>query len=155
MMGDISSDEPDICEIDGEDEENYIGTWVQGHGFMEVKFPKATTRELTDDEKIYHNGRVLMMGRTPMGTIQIPDAPNTAPVPNEPVVVYTRNSVYRLGKAGEKGTRAIVKDGVALSFGWCVIKSLMLHRPLVLMGLHGTDPVIPFVSSEVQHIDLH
>ncbi|TSC67444.1 MAG: hypothetical protein G01um101466_708 [Parcubacteria group bacterium Gr01-1014_66] len=153
MMGDVSSDEPNICEIDSEDEEYYIGNWVAGLEFPEVKFPKATTRELTADEKSYHNGHVLIMGRTIIGVIHIPDAPNAVPISNEPVVVYTRNAVYRLGKAGEKGIRAIVKDGSALTFGWCVVKSLMLHRPLVLMGLHGQDPVIPFVSSEVDHTD--
>lgn len=61
-MGDISSDVPTLCDIDGEDEENYIGNWVDGWEFVEVKFPKKTTKELTDDEKSYHNGRTLMMG---------------------------------------------------------------------------------------------
>ena len=50
QLGDISRDEPDICLIHDQDEENYIGNWVTGFGFVDVKFPKATTRELTSKE---------------------------------------------------------------------------------------------------------
>ena len=57
-LSDISSDHPTLCDIDSEDEENYIGNWVDGFGFVEVRFPKATTRELTDDEKSYHSSTV-------------------------------------------------------------------------------------------------
>lgn len=153
QLGDISSDRPTLCDIDSEDEENYIGNWVDGFGFVEVKFPKATTRELTDDEKNFHNGRILMMGTQLAGIIQIPDAPNIVPISDRPMVVHTHNSIYRLGQANKKGVRAIIKDGGTLSFDWCVVKSLMLHRPLVLMGLHGENPVIPFVSSTVEYID--
>lgn len=154
QLGDISSDRPMLCDIDGEDEENYIGNWVEGFGFVEVQFPKATTRELTDDEKNFHNGRTLMMGTQFVGLIQIPDAPNAALIPDKPIVVHTRNSIYRIGQANEKGVRAILKEGAILSFDWCVVKSLILHRPLVLMGLDGENPVIPFVSSKVEHIDV-
>ena len=153
QLGDISSGQPTLCDIDSEDEENYIGNWVDGFGFMEVRFPKVTTRELTDNEKSYHNGRVLMMGNQFAGLIQIPDAPNAVPIPCEALLVYTRNSIYRLGKADEKGIRIIIKNAAAMSFNLCVVKSLMLHRPLVLMGLHGENPVIPFVSSTVEYID--
>ncbi len=99
MMGDISRDEPDLCEIDNEDSDNYIGTWVQGFGFMEVQFPKATTRELTADEKNRYHGHTIMMGRTPLGVIQIPDAPNATPIPcgrgwrnRSPLSISRRNS---------------------------------------------------------------
>lgn len=49
-LGDISSDEPDLCYIQKEDEDNYIGVWVMGYGLIEVKFPKKTTRVLTAEE---------------------------------------------------------------------------------------------------------
>lgn len=51
QLGDISNDTPDICVIYSEDEDNYIGNWVTGYGFINVKFPKSTTRELTQEEK--------------------------------------------------------------------------------------------------------
>lgn len=50
-LGDISSDTPDLCTISGEDGDNYIGMWVYGLGFFNVKFPKETTRIPTDEEK--------------------------------------------------------------------------------------------------------
>lgn len=153
QLDDISCDTPNLCEIDSEDEENYIGNWVEGFGFVEVRFPKTTTRELTDNEKNYHNGRTLMMGTQLAGLIKIHDAPNATPVPKEVILVYTRNSIYRLGKADEKGVRVIIKNGAHLSFEQCVVKSLMLNRPLVVMGLYGEDPIIPFVSSTVEFID--
>ena len=54
-LGDISRDKPDLCFINDEDDENYIGSWVTGFGFIEVKFPKKTTRELTKKEIKYWN----------------------------------------------------------------------------------------------------
>jgi hypothetical protein len=57
QLGDISRDTPDLCYVNKEDEENYIGSWVTGMGFIDVKFPKATTRELTQEEIDYYNGR--------------------------------------------------------------------------------------------------
>ena len=50
-LRDISRKKPSLCLISEEDEENFIGNWVQGFGFFGVKFPKETTRELTDKEK--------------------------------------------------------------------------------------------------------
>lgn len=49
-LGDISRNVPDLCFIHKEDEKNYIGNWVTGFGFVNVKFPKETTRLLTEVE---------------------------------------------------------------------------------------------------------
>lgn len=51
LTGDISRDEPDLAYIDEEHEDHYVGEWVTGFGFAKVKFPKDTTRELTDEER--------------------------------------------------------------------------------------------------------
>lgn len=59
LLGDISSDEPDLCAINSEDDENYIGSWVTGMGYINVKFPKATTRELTEEEQQRFHGKVV------------------------------------------------------------------------------------------------
>ena len=47
---DISRDDPDYFWVDDVDDENYIGRWVTGFGFFGVRFPKETSRELTDEE---------------------------------------------------------------------------------------------------------
>ena len=49
-LGDISRDEPDYAFRDSEDDENYYGAWVTGFGYINVRFPKATSRPLTDAE---------------------------------------------------------------------------------------------------------
>lgn len=152
---DISRAGPYLCEIDGEDEENYIGQWVEGFGFLGGQFPRATTRELTDEEEIYHNGRVVMMGTVFIELIHIPDAPNTVPIPDGMMVVYTRNSIYRFGKADEKGVRAVAKAGATLPFDQCIVKSLMLDRPLVLINADNGSVTTPLVSSKVERIETH
>jgi hypothetical protein len=67
QLGDISSDEPDLCYISGEDDENYIGAWATGFGFFNVKFPKATTRDLTDAEVLHFSKQRLVMSGMDMG----------------------------------------------------------------------------------------
>lgn len=52
-VGDISRDEPDYFVLNKEDNETdeyYIGSWVTGFGFINVKFPKETSRPVTDEE---------------------------------------------------------------------------------------------------------
>lgn len=46
----ISREEPDLCRISAEHDACYIGNWVTGYGFLEVHFPKETTRELTQED---------------------------------------------------------------------------------------------------------
>lgn len=64
-IGDISRDEPDICRIDREEGDDYIGAWVTGFGFFDVRFPKATTRELTDAEFEHYNGKRYQISSQP------------------------------------------------------------------------------------------
>jgi len=54
MLGDISREKFDYFWIDSEDDESYYGAWVTGFGFINVRFPKDTTRELTEDERLFH-----------------------------------------------------------------------------------------------------
>lgn len=48
---DISRDEPDLMRVDGEDGDCWVGHWIEGFGFINVYFPKATTRPCTETEK--------------------------------------------------------------------------------------------------------
>jgi hypothetical protein len=67
-LGNISRDNPDVCVIFEEDEGNYYGNWVTGFGFTNVRFPKATTRELTAEEKDRYDGVGIQIGN---GFVQI------------------------------------------------------------------------------------
>lgn len=61
QLGEISSEEPDICIINEEDEDHYIGSWVFGLGFFGVKFPKETTHHLTEADVKKYDGLKLSM----------------------------------------------------------------------------------------------
>ena len=69
--GDISRETPDICIVSNEDKDNYIGNWIYGFGFIDVKFPKATTRKLTTAEVKHYHGRPTVMGGGFWNTINI------------------------------------------------------------------------------------
>lgn len=61
QLGDISRDTPDLCVVQSETPDEYIGHWVMGLGFIGVRFPKATTHELTPaDADTYKDMRVGM-----------------------------------------------------------------------------------------------
>lgn len=79
-LGDISRDEPDICRIDREEGDNYIGAWVTGFGFFDVKFPKATTRELSAAEVEHYNGKHYRIGSQPSIPLVID---SSSPLPTE------------------------------------------------------------------------
>jgi hypothetical protein len=62
QLGDISRPEPNLALITGEDGDNWIGSWVEGYGYFNVRFPKATTRGLTDAEVQAYDGSLLDVG---------------------------------------------------------------------------------------------
>lgn len=59
---DISRDEPGLAIVYGETERYYVGEWVTGLGFINVRFPKDTTRELTEAEKARYRGKLIRVG---------------------------------------------------------------------------------------------
>lgn len=58
-LGDISRDVPSLAIIYGEEGDDLIGEWVTGIGYVNVRFPKATTRELTAEERAEYNGKLI------------------------------------------------------------------------------------------------
>jgi hypothetical protein len=56
-LGDISRPDGDLCLIHARAGQDYIGNWVTGFGFVEVRFPVETTRRLTPTEKSQWNGK--------------------------------------------------------------------------------------------------
>lgn len=59
---DISRSNPDYMAVTREDADNYYGSWVEGFGFYGVRFPKASTREMTDAEREHYEGIQLAVG---------------------------------------------------------------------------------------------
>ena len=51
LLGDISRGTLDICSVNKETEDYYIGHWLQGFGFIGVVFPKETTRKAISREE--------------------------------------------------------------------------------------------------------
>jgi hypothetical protein len=72
-LGDISRDEPDLCIVSDEDGDDWIGQWVTGYGYINVRFPKATTRELTAAERERYDGLELTIGKDdrPWGRVEL------------------------------------------------------------------------------------
>jgi hypothetical protein len=50
QLGDLSRVNPDFFAVQSETETDYIGHWLTGFGFVNVRFPKHATREMTDTE---------------------------------------------------------------------------------------------------------
>lgn len=71
VFRDISRAEPDLAVIYGEDGDDWIGEWVTGFGLINVRFPKSTTRELTEAERARYDGRLVRAGAG-MWRIEIP-----------------------------------------------------------------------------------
>lgn len=46
QLGDISSDEYDLFSANGETEKYWVGMWTTGFGFLNILFPKETSREV-------------------------------------------------------------------------------------------------------------
>lgn len=61
-LGDLSRSKPELCCIQSEDEDNYYGYWIEGLGFIDVQFPKSTTRELTEEEKAKFSDNTVVIG---------------------------------------------------------------------------------------------
>lgn len=60
-----------LCYISGEDDENYIGSWVLGFGFFNVKFPKETTRKLTQEEIDFFNTQSVRINNQPSVRLKV------------------------------------------------------------------------------------
>lgn len=62
VLGDISRDEPGLAIIYGDDGDDWVGEWASGLGLINVRFPKSSTRELTDEERARFSTQVLEVG---------------------------------------------------------------------------------------------
>lgn len=56
-VGNLSRDEPSLAIVYRETERDWIGEWATGVGFVNVRFPKETTRELTAEEREQYDGK--------------------------------------------------------------------------------------------------
>jgi len=74
-MGDISRTEPDLIIVRREHDDYYIGNWVEGFGFINVIFPKETTRDLNAEEFAKYHGQNLVMGPVFLGKQEIISRP--------------------------------------------------------------------------------
>ncbi|OYV63853.1 MAG: hypothetical protein B7X03_00240 [Parcubacteria group bacterium 21-58-10] len=133
--GDISRKSPSLCVVYGEDGDDWVGRFLSGFGFFDVHFPKKTTRELTREEKKTWNGAAFGVGGRIMNLVVFPGFG----VPRRAIVVKTRNSVYRLGKAERDGTRTIVRDDRPLGFSTVKISFLKIGRSMLVDMLDGSQ----------------
>jgi hypothetical protein len=65
QLGNISSDEYDLFYAQAETDKYWIGNWVTGFGFINVCFPKETSRELTQEEIEKYNKQAIQINNQP------------------------------------------------------------------------------------------
>ncbi|HET9135136.1 MAG TPA: hypothetical protein VFO76_00755 [Candidatus Kapabacteria bacterium] len=70
LLGELSRTE-DLCHVNAETDNYYVGMWVTGFGFFNVLFPKDTTRELTDAEREYWNKKYIQIGSQPAQKLSV------------------------------------------------------------------------------------
>ena len=144
QLGDISNDIPDLCIISNEDKDNYYGSWKFGYGFYNVRFPKDTTHDLTQEEKNYWNGELYEMSGLKSAII-IDDATNNIQRPNTAFIVKTKNSTFEFGPIEADGKRTCFRNGESLNRRVSIF-SLVLGKSMVLDGWYSTSPVIDVID---------
>lgn len=72
LLGDISREEPELCSVNAQTDEYWVGSWVEGYGFFNVLFPRDTTRELTLDEIEKFNNSYIRIGSQPPIKLKVP-----------------------------------------------------------------------------------
>ena len=67
--GKFFSQKPDLCVVWGIKGDEYIGQYVYGTGFINIRFLRETTRNLNKAERKEHNGRKLCLSGVIIGKI--------------------------------------------------------------------------------------
>lgn len=70
-LRELSRDKPNLCHVYDQDEAYYYGIWVTGLGYFDIKFPKETTRDLTQEEITHYESLCLQMSGKNLGKIKI------------------------------------------------------------------------------------
>lgn len=70
-LGNISRDKWDLVFINKEDNKNFYGFWVYGFGFINVRFPKKSTRKLTKKEIKKYNNSIWGINGIPIKKLNI------------------------------------------------------------------------------------
>ncbi|MEV6297827.1 hypothetical protein AB0M02_00305 [Actinoplanes sp. NPDC051861] len=60
--GQLSRFPAQLAIIHGEDSDDWVGEWAEGYGYVNVRFPKKTTRELTPAEIDHYDGAYIQIG---------------------------------------------------------------------------------------------
>lgn len=124
----ISKSTPSLCFVDREDEDNYIGNWLEGAAWIDVKFPKKTTRKLTKEEKDKHNGTVISVGSYYTYIVET----KKNPIPKTAFNAVVKNAVLRFSKADKDEVRTISSNKESLPFKKCRIIFLSVGKGIKL-----------------------
>ena len=71
QLSEISRDKPGIFHAAHETDDYWIGSWVEGFGFFDVRFPKDTSRALTKEEVAHYEGRHYAINSQPSRSLRL------------------------------------------------------------------------------------
>lgn len=138
---------PNLCYIEGEEGNCYKGRWVVGSPFVNVKFPKATTRKLTEQEINNYHGTPILLGGVMLYTVRTKDCV----IPMGAIKVVTENAIYYFGKINKHRVRTVSQDGKPHRFKKCVIHFLALEKHMQFY--RAGEPKVLVITKKVLSIE--
>ena len=120
QLGEISNKEPDLCVVSEEDADHYIGNWVYGLGFVNVKFPKWSTFDLTKEEVTKYNGQRLVMSSLATGKPSYEMAP--IKIAGAPVIKVLDDKGVRQGGVTSSMSWHSLADAIANMWPSCPVR---------------------------------
>lgn len=71
QLGNIGRKEDEYIRVYAEDEDDYVGVFEEGFGFIDVRFKKDDCRQINNKEFNFLSRQVYVIGGMPMGYVTI------------------------------------------------------------------------------------
>lgn len=139
-LGDIRRSHDDLIRIDSEDENNYIGCFEEGFGFIGVKFNKNDCRLLTQEEREKLNGSWYGINGNPMYRIYVDEEGNVI----NGKTITVKGVITRItdNKSNDKHTNFV---GLEVEFG----EDILVGRSMIILTERGS-----ITTSKVTNVNI-
>jgi len=113
-LGDIGREIDDYIQIHSETDEYYIGNFVEGYGFIDVKYHKSDCRNLTQDEINKMNKKCYSINGNIIGKYRLDNDGNIIPWTdeelNEKLNRFIIGEIVMIKRSNGEWTEGIVKN---------------------------------------------